>query len=104
MQIASFSPEIANAKKVTVSLVSQSIDITSEYSGTFRVANTSSGEVAINVGTTEGAVTAAFTDGNGIIIPAGGVEVFAKAKDTKRFAVIGASANGTVQITPGMGA
>lgn len=98
-----FTPDIAHAKNVTVSASSQSVDITSTEPQV-RIVNTSASAVAVKMGLSSGgALSAAFTDGNGLIIPAGGVEVFTRPDMADRFAVIGLVANGYVQVTPGTG-
>lgn len=101
VSIAGFRPALAASRMITVSAASQSVDITSNELQV-RIVNTSTSSVAVKIAQSAGgALTAAFTDGNGIIIPPGGVEVFTRPSKADRFAVIGLAANGYVQITPG---
>lgn len=107
MNVFLFYPNFELAKNITVSLASQTVDLDADAKTNLdqiRIANTSTGAVAVKWGKVEdGAITAAFTDGNGLIIPAGHTEYISKFEGMDRFAVIGASANGTVQICPGTG-
>ena len=98
----SFNPIISEAKNITISAASQSVDITTTCNQVM-VVNTSTAAIALKIGDTSGAVTAAFTDGNGLIIPPNTVSVLSKKSSQNRFAVIGLSANGTAQICPGNG-
>jgi hypothetical protein len=102
MSFLSFQPSIATAKNVTISASSQAVDIVSAAKQV-RIVNTSTGAIAVNIGSSSATVTAAFTDGNGMIIPPGGVEIFTRPAGYDRYAVIGAIANGYAQITPGDG-
>lgn len=100
---SNFSPSISGSKLITVSAASQSVDL-AIASNQVRIANTSTGAVAVKWAlSSAGALTASFADTGGVIIPAGGVEVFTKQTAIDRFAVIGLSANGYCQITPGEG-
>lgn len=103
-----FRPFQSLDKQVTVSAVSQSVDFTGDFDLSddmrqIRIVNTSTGTVAIKMGTTAATVTAAFSEGNGLLLPAGQSETFTRPDGVNRFAVIGASANGTVQIMIGTG-
>ena len=98
----SFTPVISGAKNITISLASQSVDLTSTgYQ--VRVVNTSTSPISFNWGLTSGTVTASFSDGGGLIINPGTSEVFSRPPTFNRFAVIGLAANGTAQICIGDG-
>jgi len=98
-----FVPDAANAKNISVSASSQSVDITSTGKQVL-ITNTSTSSVSVKMALSSGgALTAAFTSGNGTILPAGAIALFTRPAMADRFAVIGLAANGTVQIEPGDG-
>ena len=103
MNVQSFQPENALSKLVTISAASQSVDLAVDCDQVL-ITNTSTAAVAVLwASSDDGALSASFADAGGVILPAGSVSVFSKSPTANRFAVIGASANGYCQITPGVG-